>query len=77
MSEITNPSPIAVTVIVNGQSHEVKAGSTVADLLQEYTIAPVRVVVQLDGVIVQRSELDKALLQEGSKLEIVTLAGGG
>lgn len=77
MSEITNPSTDIVTVIVNGQSREVKAGSTVADLLQEYSIAPTRVVVQLDGLILQRGELDKASLQEGGKLEIVTLVGGG
>jgi thiamine biosynthesis protein ThiS len=31
----------------------------------------------LDGVIVPRSEFDKAMLREGSKLEIVTLVGGG
>jgi sulfur carrier protein len=77
MSEITNPSTDTVTVIVNGQSREVKAGSTVADLLQEYSIAPTRVVVQLDGLILPRGELDKASLQEGGKLEIVTLVGGG
>lgn len=77
MSEIANSSAATVTVTANGQSREVKTGSTIADLLQELTIASVRVVVQLDGIIVQRSELDKAVLQEGSKLEIVTLVGGG
>ena len=55
----------------------VKAGSTITDLLQELNIAPIRVVAQLDGVIVSRSEFDKAVLQEGCKLEIVTMVGGG
>lgn len=77
MSEIANSGATTVTVTANGQSRQVKAGSTIADLLQELTIASARVVVQLDGVIVQRGELDKAVLQEGSKLEIVTLVGGG
>ncbi len=77
MSEIANPSANTITVTANGQSRPVEVGSTVADLLQGLTIAPARVVVQMDGVIVQRCELAKAVLQEGSQLEIVTLVGGG
>ncbi len=77
MSEIANPNKNTITVIANGQPREVQVGSTIADLLQEASIAPMRVVVQLDGVIVPRSDLEKAVLQEGSKLEIVTLVGGG
>ncbi len=77
MSEITNPSANTITVTANGQSRQVEVGSTVADLLQGLTIAPAQVVVQLDGVIVQRGELAKAVMQEGSQLEIVTLVGGG
>jgi thiamine biosynthesis protein ThiS len=77
MSDAINSSPGTITIIANGQSREVKAGSTIADFLQEFAIAPSRVVAQLDGGIVPRSEFDKAMLHEGSKLEIVTLVGGG
>ena len=77
MSEAINSSPEAITIIANGQSREVGAGSTIADFLQELAIAPSRVVAQLDGGIVPRSEFDKVILQDGSKLEIVTLFGGG
>ena len=77
MSDVINSSPGTITIIANGQSREVSAGSTIADFLQEFTIAPSRVVAQLDGGIVPRSEFDKAILREGSKLEIVTLVGGG
>lgn len=77
MSDTINSNPGAIIIIANGQSREVKAGSTIADFLQEFAIAPSRVVAQLDGGIVPRSEFDKAMLREGSKLEIVTLVGGG
>jgi thiamine biosynthesis protein ThiS len=77
MSDTTNSSSGTITIISNGQSREVKAGSTIADFVQEFAIAPSRVVAQLDGVIVPRNEFDKAMLGEGSKLEIVTLVGGG
>jgi sulfur carrier protein len=66
-----------ITIVANGQPRTVKAGSTIADLLRELTIAPTRVVAQLDGVIVQRSDFAGSTLQEGSQLELVTLVGGG
>jgi thiamine biosynthesis protein ThiS len=77
MSEVVNSSPGTITIIANGQPRQARVGSTVADFLQELSIAPSRVVAQLDGGIVPRSEFDKAILQEGSRLEIVTLVGGG
>lgn len=77
MSKFVNPNSGVTTIIANGQPRSVKVGNTIADLLQELNIAPTRVVAQLDGVIVSRSEFDKAVLQEGCKLEIVTMVGGG
>jgi sulfur carrier protein len=77
MNKIVNPNSGTTTIIANGQPRSVKARSTIADLLQELNIAPTRVVAQLDGVIVSRSDFDKAVLQEGCKLEIVTMVGGG
>ncbi len=77
MNKFVNPNSGMTTIIANGQPRSVKAWSTIADLLQELNVAPTRVVAQLDGIIVSRSEFDKAVLQEGCKLEIVTLVGGG
>lgn len=66
-----------ITIIANGQARAVKAGSTAADLLHELDIKPTYVVVQLDGEIVQRTAFGQAALREGSKVEIITLVGGG
>jgi sulfur carrier protein len=67
----------SLTLIANGQPHTAKTGSTVADLLHELNITPKYVVVQLDGEIVPRTAFDQAVLKEGSKVEIITLVGGG
>jgi len=75
MDEINHTDIITITA--NGQSRVVNAGSTAADLLQELKIAPKYVVVQLDGEIVQCADFDQAALKEGSRVEIITLVGGG
>ena len=77
MNETTNADSDIITIIANGQPCIVKTNSTIADLLQQLNIGPKRVVAQLNGVIVARNEFDKAVLQQGCQLEIVTMVGGG
>lgn len=77
MDEILQSPAGTLTIIANGQPHTVKAGSTVSHFLQDLGIAPARVVVQLDGVIIPRENFVRAALRQGSRLEIVTLVGGG
>jgi thiamine biosynthesis protein ThiS len=77
MNETVNPGPGTITITANGQTRIIKAHSTIADLLQELNIKPTRVVAQLNGVIVPRSEFNQAALQQGCRLEIITMVGGG
>ena len=77
MNETISPNPSTITIMANGQPRTVKAGSTIADFLQELNIKPTRVVAQLNGVIVLRSEFGQAVLLPGCKLELVTMVGGG
>lgn len=66
-----------ITIIANGQPRAIAAGSTIADLLHTLQIAHKRVVAQLDGEIVSRELFDQVVLHEGSKLELITMVGGG
>jgi thiamine biosynthesis protein ThiS len=75
MSETVDTSTIKVNA--NGRPCVVQQGSTVTDLLQSFEIPPARVVVQLDGTIVPRTDFAQTVLRDGCQLEIVTLVGGG
>jgi len=75
MSEITGLD--MMTVIANSQTYTLQTGSTIADLLQGFDVAPARVVVQLNGNIIARGDFGTTVLHEGHQLEIVTLVGGG
>ena len=77
MDEQASSADTTITIIANGQPRTVKAGSTLDDLLREVAITPSHVVVQMDGVIIARDAFAQTILREGSKLEIVTLVGGG
>jgi sulfur carrier protein len=77
MNETLNPNSDTITIMANGQSRIIKASSTITDFLEDLNVKSTHVVVQLDGMIVPRSEFDRIVLQPDCKLEIVTMVGGG
>ncbi|MCL4207573.1 MAG: sulfur carrier protein ThiS [Pirellulaceae bacterium] len=62
---------------LNGQPRDIPAGCTVADLLLEMQMEPRFVAVEVNLQVVPRAHHGQHLLQEGDRLEIVTLVGGG
>jgi sulfur carrier protein len=62
---------------LNGDTFELPAGETVADLLARMELAGRRVAVELNLDIVPRSEHATTLLSEGDQVEVVQAIGGG
>jgi sulfur carrier protein len=66
-----------VTLLVNGESIELPAGATVADLLSAMQLAVRHVAVEVNLEIVPRAKHAAHRLQEADRVEVVTLVGGG
>jgi thiamine biosynthesis protein ThiS len=66
-----------ITVRVNGDAREIPAGMTVAALLAHLDLHPRMVVVEQNGHILRREQLDDAAVNEGDQLELVHFVGGG
>jgi len=64
-------------VIVNGESREVPAETTVAKLLDELKLSGKPVAVEVNLELAPRQHHAQRYLAEGDRLEIVTLVGGG
>ena len=62
---------------LNGESYELPAGQSVADLLQRLDLAGRRLAVELNREIVPRSQHAAVLLVEGDQVEVVHAIGGG
>jgi len=69
MSELKN-------ITLNGEARGTTA-ATIADLVRELDLAPEKVAVERNGVIVPRSTLEAASLGANDTLEIVHFVGGG
>jgi sulfur carrier protein len=63
---------------INGGARELPPGlATVADLVAWLDLPGYGTAVELNGVVVRRAEHPDTPLQEGDRLEVVRLVGGG
>ena len=63
-------------VKVNGESLDI-AGKTLAEYLSTTSYDAKRIAVERNGDIVPKAQYDKAVLQDGDSIEIVSFVGGG
>jgi thiazole synthase len=66
-----------LTLTVNGEQRNIAAGSSIADLVADLGLNPLKVAVERNGEIAPRSALAEVQLFGGDTLEIVHFVGGG
>ena len=66
-----------ITLSVNGESRQVEAGMSLPDLLGVLGVDRRVVAVAHNGEVIPRQEYDRVVLQEGDRIEIVRMVGGG
>jgi len=64
-------------ITINDESREIGDGTTVSELLVQLELDPKYLAVERNLEIVPRAEHAACVLQDGDRLEIVTLVGGG
>jgi thiamine biosynthesis protein ThiS len=62
---------------INGENREVASGSTLEALVQELSLTPQRVAIELNGSVVRRNQWTDTVLNENDRVEIVHFVGGG
>ncbi len=73
----TRPEKKELRVQVNGEIRNVADHSTLSDLVDELSLAPARIAVELNGEVVRRNKWTETVLSEGDRLEVVHFVGGG
>ena len=66
-----------MNIIVNGEPRELAPSITVAQLLSELNLPERGVAVEVNLQIVPRARHAEHQLQDGDRLEVVSLVGGG
>ncbi|MCH7701740.1 MAG: sulfur carrier protein ThiS [Planctomycetes bacterium] len=66
-----------MNVTLNGQQRELGHGWSIAELLDDLNLEPVRVAVEVNRQLVSRGDFGLTTLDDGDVVEVVTLVGGG
>ncbi len=67
----------SITIILNGKPSLVSAQLSVAELVMQLNLAQQRIAVELNQMILPRSQYEQTHLKSQDQLEIVTAIGGG
>ena len=66
-----------ITLEVNGESRTCPPQTQLPQLLEQLGLNPRLIAVEYNGEILHRQYWSQTQMQEGDKLEIVTIVGGG
>lgn len=66
-----------VNILINGEPRSVASGTTLAQLLETLRLDPRTLAVELNLNVIPRGRHAHCEVQDGDRLEIVTLVGGG
>ena len=64
-------------VELNGEPKELAEGATLSTLIEQLSLAPERVAVELNRDVVRRADWPATRLADGDRVEIVHFVGGG
>lgn len=66
-----------ISLQINGESRQCSPNTSLPRLLEQIGMNPRLVAVEYNGEILHRQFWDTTQIQEGDRLEIVTIVGGG
>jgi sulfur carrier protein len=69
--------PAGCRLTINGEAREFAAGTTALAVVQALGLEGRPVAVEVNERVVPRAELERCMLSDGDRLEVVTLVGGG
>lgn len=67
----------SIEISLNGESTTLPEGTSVTVLIERLGLRPEHVAVERNERIVRRNDHGATILQEGDRVEVVTLVGGG
>jgi len=66
-----------MTISLNGQKSDTRGAETIAELVKRHELPPESLLIEHNGVALNRREWSKTNLTDGDRLEIIRVAAGG
>ena len=66
-----------ITIYLNGEARAIPAQTDLVRLLEEFSLPSNRIAIELNKIVIRRSDWPVTKIREGDKLEVVHFVGGG
>jgi len=66
-----------IEIQINGEPRELSHQVNLSDLVEELSLVPERVAIELNRHVVRRGEWPQTIVADGDRIEIVHFVGGG
>jgi len=66
-----------MTVLVNGETSDVRGARTIAELVEHYQLSPPSILVEYNGLALHRREWPEKTLVQGDRIEFIRVVAGG
>ena len=66
-----------ISVAINGKRYELDGPTPLTEYLRQAGLAGRRMAVAVNGVVLRKEELEKSVLRQDDRVEIVRPVGGG
>ncbi|WP_069790457.1 sulfur carrier protein ThiS [Cyanobacterium sp. IPPAS B-1200] len=66
-----------INITVNGETHQFETNLLLLQLLEILKFNPRLIALEYNGEILHRQYWDSTMVQDGDRLEVVTIVGGG
>ena len=66
-----------MTITLNGEPIDTREAATVAELIARFELAPQSILVEYNGLALQRRDWPRQALAEGDRVEFVRVVAGG
>jgi len=67
----------AIQIFLNGEQRDVPNGIDLEKLLDHFSLAKQRIAIELNNIVVRRSDWPNTTVTGGDKIEVVHFVGGG
>jgi sulfur carrier protein len=66
-----------VTVVLNGEEHQIESEVTLDRLLDLFSLPKQRVAVELNRAVVRRNDWQTTSVKDADRIEVIHFVGGG
>jgi thiamine biosynthesis protein ThiS len=68
---------MSVRVLINGEEKGLPGPISVSDLLDRFELPSQRVAIELNKIVIRKSNWTETLVNDGDRIEVVHFVGGG